>query len=100
MPCCRPRDFTRANFSGDDEVPYISMPRSWPIWTAAVPTPPATAWIRTQGVRGGVGESKSPPCRRERDKDGAPVARDGAPGFDCEAALRSDGWGARPHTGT
>src|SRR5579863_10140975 len=97
----RPRGFTLDNFSSEDDVPYISTPRSWPIWTAAVPTPPATAWMRTRGVRGeskapllaegarngapGLfpdAESKSPPfgrlragsCRIERDKDGAPIS--------------------------
>src|SRR5579863_8896326 len=79
----RPRGFTLDNFSSEDDVPYISTPRSWPIWTAAVPTPPATAWIRTRGVRGRVG-----------------VFDCGAAVSDCEAALRSDGRGARPHTGS
>src|ERR1043166_6331806 len=52
MPCCRPSSRARASFSSDEEVPYISTPRIFPICTAAVPPPPATTSQSSQEPRG------------------------------------------------
>ena len=38
-----------SSFSGLEAVPKISKPRMWPSCTAAVPTPPAAAWMSTRG---------------------------------------------------
>ena len=47
MPWSRPNSFRRSSFSSLDAVEITVAPACLASWIAAMPTPPAPAWIRT-----------------------------------------------------
>ena len=58
MPSSRPSSFSRSNRSSLDAVAKTRAPARFAIWIAAMPTPPAPAWIK----------AVSPACRWPNSK--------------------------------